>query len=131
MTTRKRSNRIGRHSNRPKPSTTKSVCVACKDKESFRQSRILNQKTEAIPAPWLSDLHRQAVPLHSQRFRQLLACGLVDTPPACSDIRLRIERSTPRLPARVLYWAASGCAVTQAKELCGAERAYGFDGVHG
>jgi rhodanese-related sulfurtransferase len=122
MPTRKRATR---DSKRSKRSTTKSVCVACTDKESFSQSRFLNQKTEAIPAPWLSDLHRQAVPLHSQRFRQLLACGLVDTPPACSDIRVRIERSTPKLPARVLYWAASGCPVLHAKELCGAERAYG------
>ena len=98
---------------------SKSRCIAC------NSTKLLTQETEAIPSPWLKALHQQAIPTHTLRFRYLANACFPDTTPCNADIRIQFTRSTPALPRRVLYWAAGPCAVTEASELHGAERAYG------
>lgn len=116
---------------------TKPLCVACTGLTGHGEEGFLTQETESIPAPWLQAIHRQAVPVHTQRFRNLADQGFPDSAPIQSDIRIRFSRSDPPLPKRVLYWGAGNCpvtcagaigggAVTCAGALQGAERAYGY-----
>ena len=101
------------------------LCVACTGLTGHGETGFLTQETEAIPAPWLQAIHRQAVPTHTHRFHNLADQGFPDATPVQSDIRIRFTRRTPALPKRVLYWGAGHCAVTCAGALQGAERAYG------
>ena len=101
------------------------LCVACTGLTGHGEAGFLTQETEAIPAPWLQAIHRQAVPVHTHRFHNLADQGFPDATPVQSDIRIRFTRRTPALPQRVLYWGAGHCAVTCAGALQGAERAYG------
>lgn len=120
-----------RKSSRPVYSQSKTLrakrlCPAARKGRSVRsECSFLTQETEAIPAPWLEAIHRQAVPIHTLHFRNLAEQGFPDTAPSQSDIRIRFTRRTPALSHRVLYWAANYCSVFDAKNLQGAERAYG------
>ena len=115
----------------------KPLCVACTGLTGHGEEGFLTQETEAIPAPWLQAIHRQAVPVHTYRFRNLADQGFPDSAPSQSDIRICFSRSNPPLPKRVLYWGAGNCPVTCAGAigggaiacagaLQGAERAYGY-----
>ena len=138
---RRRSNRTTTQRAR----TSSSTCAACKPPEPKR-SRVqrnsctackttcvnctnpLVTKTDAsLPAQWLQDLERPAVPRHALRWKQLerqgfrRACGA----PGANVSVTYTAAEGQRLPERVVYWAASGCSLANANELRGAERAYG------
>ena len=95
-----------RTSRRNTKSTAKPLCVACTGLTGHGEAGFLTQETEAIPAPWLEAIHRQAVPTHTHRFHNLADQGFPDAAPVQSDIRIRFTRKTPALPQRVLYWGA-------------------------
>lgn len=111
--------------NQSKTVRAKPLCNARKGLSGQGECAYLTQAPEAIPAPWLNAIHRQAVPIHTHHFRNLADQGFPDAAPSQSDIRIRFTRRTPALSHRVLYWAANHCSVYDAKNLQGAEQAYG------
>lgn len=108
--------------------TTKSLCVACNTLARSTRTRRnsctqpLLTKTASRPAPWLEDLERLPVPTHTKRWAALAKTSFAPAIP--SHANLRVVYTAASLPAKVVYWAARGRALSDAHKLIGAERAY-------
>lgn len=80
-------------------------------------------QTTAYPAPWLQELRRQAVPSHTQKYKQLLSTGFAPTYPSDADVCVRYTGVD--LPKKVLYWASGGGSVNNPDVIKSAECSYG------
>lgn len=132
------------HLQRKMTRATKSLCVACNVRPQsarthrsrpFRQAPCTSRqsaaasctqplltKTASRPAPWLEDLERLPVPTHTKRWAALAKTSFAPAIP--SHANLRVVYTAASLPAKVVYWAARGRALSDAHKLIGAERAY-------
>lgn len=126
----------------PATSRAKSLCVACTAPRARtttrRKPRATNcnsckqpctsctqpllTKTATRPAPWLEELERLPVPRHTKRWAELAKTSFAPANP--SHANLRVVYTAASLPAKVVYWAARGRALSDAHKLVGAERAY-------
>lgn len=99
------------------------ACVACQPLRTAKNKPCVLTQTTAFPAPWLQDLHRQAIPRHCARFQSLEANGFAPSTPHLADVV--VKYTSAKMPKKVVYWASGPCCVTDSHLPKGAECAYG------
>ena len=105
------------------PSQKRLTCVACQPLRTAKNKPCVLTQTTAFPAPWLQELHRQAIPRHCARFQRLEADGFSPSTPCGADIVVKYVSA--KLPKKVVYWASGPCRVSQSHMPTSAECAYG------
>lgn len=115
----------------PRPTSTRKrsrarSCAAASTAGASCTEPLVTQTDPNRPAQWLRDLERQAVPRHSPRWQALARQGFarVSAAPRANIVVTHTATAGVRLPERVVYWAAGGCALRDAHHLRGAEHAY-------
>ena len=107
----------------PSAKKNRLTCVACQPLRTAKNKPCVLTQTTAFPAPWLQELHRQAIPRHSARFQSLEASGFSPSTPCGANIV--VKYTSTKLPQKVVYWASGPCEVTQSNLPKSAECAYG------
>lgn len=102
---------------------TRPTCVACQPLRTAKNKPCVLTQTTAFPAPWLQELDRKAIPLHTARFQSLEATGFAPSTPCGADIV--VKYTSTKVPKKVVYWASGPCCVTQANMQKSAECSYG------